>query len=311
MRHVFATVAEWLRRGKPCALGTLVEAYDSAPAPIGTTIAVDESGRIAGNIGAGCHEGEIVEACQQTIHDGQTRELQINLTSADEIDGAPGCGGKLRIAVWKPALPFALAAQAIADGVQDVTVSIPDGFEFSVRAKRRLVLVGATSLAQEIAHMARALDFLVTVVDPRPFFATPERIPDASELVLEWPDEFLPRVLPTTAALVIVSHDPKFDLAALRCALQSDVPYIGLLGSRRSQAARRDALRELGFAEAQLARIHGPTGLDLGGSSASETALSILGQIVAAHNGRRGGPLDESLGAIHARSAATTSATAI
>jgi xanthine dehydrogenase accessory factor len=99
---------------------------------------------------------------------------------------------------------------------------------------------------------------------------------------------------------VILSHDPKFDLPALRCALESDAPYVGLLGSRRSQAARREALRDMGFDETALARIHGPVGLDLGGRTTAETALSILAQIVAVANRRGGGALDSASGSIHA-----------
>lgn len=304
VREVFATVAQWLESGVPLALGTLVETFESAPAPLGTTVAVDGSRRIAGNIGAGCYEGDIVEACLQTIADGKFRLLPINLTSTDEITGTADCGGALKVAIWKPDADFAPEARAISLGREDCTVTLEEDFHFTVRAKRRLVLVGATTLSQEIARMAKALDFFATVVDPRPIFATAERLPDASELVIEWPDHYLPSVLNDTSALVVVSHDPKFDLPALSCALRSEVPYIGLLGSRRSQAARREALREMGFREAEIARIHGPVGLDLGGRTTAEIALSILAQIVAVANSRSGGTLERTSGSIHAESSA-------
>lgn len=299
MREVFATVAQWLERGTPCALATLVESFESAPAPIGTTVAVSGGGSIAGNIGAGCYEGEIVEACADVLGDGEPRVLRINLESADAVTGSSGCGGALKIAVWKPAAAFREDAAAIARGTGEVTIAVPGGFECFYPQKRRLVLVGATTLAQDVAFIARKIDFLVTVIDPRPPFATVERIRDADEIVLEWPDEYLPRVLDAATAIVVLSHDPKFDIPALRCALRSDAAYIGLLGSRRSQAARRETLREIGFDEAALARIHGPAGLDLGGVSTSETALSILAQIVAVRNERDGRALDRTSGSIH------------
>ncbi len=305
MRDVFAIIADWLERDVPFALGTLVQTFDSSPAPIGTTIAVDRDSRIVGNIGAGCYEGDIVQACLQTVSDAQFRLLPINLSSTDEITGSAGCGGAIKIAIWKPQAGFYEDATAIARGLRDVRVTLPEGFSFTVRAKQRLVLVGATTLAQELAHMARSLDFFVTVADPRPLFATPERVPDADEIVLEWPDEYLPPVLSDIAALVVISHDPKFDIAALASALRSDVPYIGLLGSRRSQAARRDALREAGFGEPALSRIHGPVGLDLGGRSTAETALSILAQIVAQRNSRTGAPLEALTSPIHDPSTVT------
>jgi xanthine dehydrogenase accessory factor len=147
--------------------------------------------------------------------------------------------------------------------------------------------------------LARRLDFNVFVIDPRPTYATRERIPDAFEIVRAWPDDYLPAMLSERTPVVVLSHDPKFDLPALRCALNSDAPYIGLLGSRRSQAARRASLREAGFGETALARIHGPVGLDLGGVTVAETALSILAEIVAECRGGEGLPLRTARGAIH------------
>jgi xanthine dehydrogenase accessory factor len=306
MRDVFEVVARSLQNGVSCALGTLVESYNSSPAPLGTTVAVDTSGRITGNIGAGCYEGEIVEACSETLADGKFRSLGINLESTDEISGSAGCGGSLRIAVWRPEAAFAETASAIAFGSKDVTLAIRE-HRIDIPAKRQLLLVGATTLAQQISQMARALDYFVTVIDPRPLFATADRIPDADALVLEWPDAYLPGVLSKDTAIVVLSHDPKFDIPALRCALESEAPYIGLLGSRRSQAARRESLRELGFAAEQLARIHGPVGLDLGGVTIGETALSVLSQILAVRNNRAASPLDSTGGAIHARTNALSS----
>lgn len=283
----------------PVALGTLVESQGSAPAPIGTTVALDASGNIAGNIGAGCYEGEIVEACMQTLADGQFRLVRINLTDTDEIAGGSGCGGALKIAIWKPGPLFAREAREIATGADDCAIILEQGIQFVIPAKRRIVVVGATTLAQSIAKLAKSLDFFVTVVDPRPLFATPERIPDADRLVTDWPDDYLPGALLKSSALIVVSHDPKFDIPALRCGLSSNVPYIGLLGSRRSQAARREALRD-NFDDSQLARIHGPVGLDLGGRTPGETALSILAQIVALSHARPGGDLERATGSIHA-----------
>ena len=101
--------------------------------------------------------------------------------------------------------------------------------------------------------------------------------------------------------IVVLSHDPKFDLPALRCALRSEAPYIGLLGSRRSQAARRDSLRAEGFDERALSRLHGPAGLDIGGTTAAETAISILAEIIASRHERIGTPLSTTSEPIHGR----------
>jgi xanthine dehydrogenase accessory factor len=306
MREVFATAADLLKNSAPCALATLVHAFDSAPAPIGTTIAVADGDRIFGNIGAGCYEPDIVQACRLTIADGEVRMLDIDLSVADEVTRTPGCGGKLGVAVWKPERSFELEAREIVRGARDVTVTLANGSVFTIPAKRRLVMVGATALAQAIAQFAHMLEFYVTVIDPRTSFATAERLSSVDEVITVWPDDYLPLALQQAAALLVISHDHKLDVPALRCALESQVPYIGLLGSRRTQTARRDALRELGVPEPALARIHGPAGLDLGGETTAETALSMLAHIVADANRRSGTPIEGISGPIHSSTAAVS-----
>jgi xanthine dehydrogenase accessory factor len=210
--------------------------------------------------------------------------------------------------VWRPPASFIETATEIAAGERDVRFEIqyepeergPAAFEFVTPSRESLLLVGATALAAEIAAVARRLDFRVIVVDPRPAFATRERVPDADEIVGEWPQDYLPRTLSKRTSIVMLSHDPKLDLPALRSALDSEAPFIGLLGSRKAQAARRDSLRADGFSQETLARIHGPVGLDIGGTTTAETALSILAELVADRHQREGAPLRSSGGAIHA-----------
>ena len=314
MREVFAIAAAWLDEGRPFALATLVALREAAPAPVGTTIAVDTQGHIVGNIGAGCYESEIVEACVVAAEDGRTRTLAVNLTSDDEVMGTTACGAVMEVIVWRPGAPFAAPARDIAAGDREVLLEIeyarndgePATFSHAISERESLLLVGATALAAEIAAIARRLDFRVIVVDPRPAFATRERVPDADEIARKWPDEFLPRVLSERTSIVMLSHDPKLDLPGLRCALGSSAPFIGLLGSRKGQAARRASLRAEGFSEGALARIHGPVGLDIGGVTAAETALSILAEVVAARHQREGTPLRSRDGAIHPAIARTT-----
>jgi xanthine dehydrogenase accessory factor len=298
MREVFATVARWLDAGVPCALATLVELRDAKTAPIGTTVAVAGDGRIVGNIGAGCYEAEIIESAQRTLADGVLRPLDISLDSDDELRGGTGCGATMCLLIWRPGRAFADDARAIVAGDHAVTLNVGT-FEYVFPPKDRLILIGATSLAADLAAIGRRMDMRVTVVDPRPAFATPERIADAHAIVREWPDDYLPLALSSDTPIVVLSHDPKFDLPALRCALRSNAPYIGLLGSRRAQASRRKALRAQGFDDAAIARIRGPVGLDIGGVTTAETAISILAEIVAQRSGRDGRPLQAHEGAIH------------
>lgn len=149
----------------------------------------------------------------------------------------------------------------------------------------RLLIVGAVHLAQALVPAARLAGFDVTVIDPRAAFATPERFPDTA-LISEWPDEALATLRPDArTAVVALTHDPKFDDPALIAALASDAFYIGALGGRRNAAARRERLRGQGVDKAQMDRIHGPVGLDIGAVTPAEIAIAILADIVLALRG--------------------------
>lgn len=144
---------------------------------------------------------------------------------------------------------------------------------------RRLVVVGAVHIAQALAPIAAQAGYAVTVVDPRGAFATSARFPGVS-LSTEWPDDALEALeIDRRTAVVTLTHDPKLDDPALTVALRHDPFYIGALGSRKTHAKRLERLREAGFDEAALARIHGPVGLDIGAVSPAEIAISILAEM--------------------------------
>jgi len=145
----------------------------------------------------------------------------------------------------------------------------------------KLVIVGAVHISQALAPLARALDYDVTIVDPRTAFASPERFPDVP-LIAEWPDVALPPLdIDHYTAFVAVTHDPKIDDPALLHAFAKDCFYIGALGSRKTHAKRAERLRAQGASEADIARIHAPIGLDIGAVSPSEIAVSIMAEITA------------------------------
>ncbi|MBM1174959.1 XdhC family protein [Microvirga arabica] len=145
----------------------------------------------------------------------------------------------------------------------------------------RVVVIGAVHISQALAPMAKGLDLDVTIIDPRTAFATPERFPDVA-LLAEWPDAALPDIgVDRYSAIVALTHDPKIDDPALIAALRSECFYIGALGSRKTHDRRVQRLTEAGFAQADLARIHAPIGLDIGAVSPAEIAVSILAEIVA------------------------------
>jgi xanthine dehydrogenase accessory factor len=165
----------------------------------------------------------------------------------------------------------------------------------------RLIAFGAVDFAAALCTMARAAGWRPFVVDPRRRFAQQARFPDAEQVVAAWPEEAFAQLggIDRATAIAVLTHDPKLDDAALVLALRSDAGYIGAMGSRRAQAKRRDRLLAKGIEEADLARISAPIGLDLGALTAEETALSIMGEIVALRHGRGGGRLMDASGRIH------------
>jgi xanthine dehydrogenase accessory factor len=165
----------------------------------------------------------------------------------------------------------------------------------------RLIVVGAVDIAVALTAVAALAGWRPFVIDPRSRFATAERFPAAERTIAAWPDRALAELGPLdrATAICVLTHDPKLDDAALRAALASEAGYIGAMGSRRAQEQRHDRLLAAGVPAAALERIAGPIGLDLGGRTAAETALSIMSEIVAVRHGRRGGRLVDAQGAIH------------
>ncbi|HEY8703210.1 MAG TPA: XdhC family protein [Gaiellaceae bacterium] len=165
----------------------------------------------------------------------------------------------------------------------------------------RLFVYGAVDVAEALCRAAKLVGWTSVVADARARFATRERLPSADEILVAWPEEAFAQVQPDIGtAVVVLTHDDKFDVPALAAALESEAFYIGALGSRRNQERRRERLLEAGVPEAALARIAGPCGLDIGATSSAETALSMLAEMLATRSGRSGGPLRDAASRIHA-----------
>jgi len=199
-----------------------------------------------------------------------------------------------------PPLPAATAEALIAAAREALergtsrTVEV-EGRSFFVEAfpvRPRLVVVGAVEVARFLVRYARELGYETIVVDGRPAFATPARFPDVDRLIVGWPDEVADAIgLGPRDAVAVLSHDVKFDEPAIAVALRRGCRYVGAVGSRKTQGDRRQRLLEAGLAPADLARLRGPIGLDLGGREPAETALAIMAEILAARYGGSGRPL--------------------
>jgi xanthine dehydrogenase accessory factor len=159
--------------------------------------------------------------------------------------------------------------------------------------KPRLIIFGAVDIAASLCTLAGAAGWRPYVVDPRARFATPVRFPDAEEVIAGWPEDAFARLggIDPATSIVVLTHDPKLDDAALQIALRSPARFVGAMGSRRAQESRRERLLAAGLGEDELARLSAPLGLDLGAIGREETALSILAEVVAARHGHEGGRL--------------------
>jgi xanthine dehydrogenase accessory factor len=275
-------VERWRERGdEHVVLATLVAARGSAPRPIGSRLAVSERGELAGSVSGGCVESEVAELATEVLASGQPRNVTYGISDDQAFSVGLPCGGEIDL----------LVERARLDDLE----------RFGEESPYRLVVFGAVDVAEALCKAAGELGWATVVADPRARFATPERVPSADELLVEWPEEVLARVEPDEAtAIVVLTHEDKFDVPALVGALRSDAFYVGALGARRNQERRRAQLLEEGLTEDEIDRIAGPTGLDVGAETPAETAVSILAEILAVRSGRSGGRLKDGQGRIHA-----------
>ena len=175
-----------------------------------------------------------------------------------------------------------------------------DVFVHSFAPKPAMFVFGAIDFSAALVRVGKLLGFKVTVVDARPIFATSKRFPDADEVVVDWPHRWLAsQVVDTRTVIAVLTHDPKFDVPALKQALGTNAGYIGAMGSRRTHEDRIMRLKEAGVSDDDIARLHSPIGLDLGARTPEETAISIAAEIIQSRWGGSGVQLSATQGPIH------------
>jgi xanthine dehydrogenase accessory factor len=218
----------------------------------------------------------------------------------------PTSGGLSSVAgsLGDPEVDHAAAAQAagmLAAGTTG-TVRACDVpvFVQSYATRPRMIVFGAIDFAGAVARIGRFLGYQVTVCDARAVFTTPQRFPDADDLVVEWPHRYLASTpVDERTVLCVLTHDPKFDIPLLEVALRTPARYVGVMGSRRTHEDRMRRLREVGLEEEALARLSAPIGLDLGARTPEETAVAIAAEIIARSWGGSGIPLRDLSSPIH------------
>jgi xanthine dehydrogenase accessory factor len=315
MREIAEELRAWRRDGEPVAIATVVETWGSSPRPLGSKMLVSGSGRMAGSVSNGCIEGAVFEQAREVLREGRSRLVEYGVADDVAFEVGLACGGHIEVFI-QPATgvhdralellaaerPFVLTtdlaagATDLVEGAPDVELPSRDGdrFEEPFARPAHLVIIGAIHIAIPLHRLAKVMGYRVTIVDARAKFASRERFPEADEILVAWPDEALAQLtIDRSTAVVVLTHDPKFDMPALRAVLPAGAGYIGAIGSRKTNANRFDALREEGFTDEQLARVHGPIGLDLGGRGAEETALGILAEVTAVRYGGTSLPMRE------------------
>ena len=225
MREIARELERWRDRGDGhFALATVRATRRSAPRPVGSQLAVSEEGELAGSVSGGCVESEVALTAREVLASGEPQLLTYGIT--DEQAGSVGlpCGGEIDVGIERVALT------ELERLVEEA-------------APYRLVVFGAVDVAEALCRGAKELGWDTIVADPRATFATHERIGTADELLVEWPEDALERIeLNERSAVVVLTHEERFDVPALLGALRSDAFYVGALGSRRTQERRRERL---------------------------------------------------------------------
>ncbi|MEX3856590.1 XdhC family protein [Paraburkholderia sp. BR10923] len=306
--EVLKSSARWLADGHRVLLVTVVKTWGSSPRPVGAMLAVRADGQVVGSVSGGCIEDDLIDRVRQRGIEQESPQVLKYGVSAQEAHrfGLP-CGGTIQL-VLEPltlasdiaGLCAAVEAGRLVARTLDMATGAArlepaqatDGLLFdgttllSIHGPRyRMLVIGAGQLSRYLCRIAVGLDYQVTVCDPREEYTDEWNVPGTT-LVRAMPDDtVMDMKLDERSAVIALTHDPKLDDLALMEALKTPAFYVGALGSRRNNAARRKRLKEFDLTDEELARLHGPVGIYIGSRTPPEIALSILAELTAAKNG--------------------------
>ncbi|PTB17850.1 hypothetical protein C9I57_25310 [Trinickia symbiotica] len=306
--EVLRSSVRWLEDGHRVLLVTVVKTWGSSPRPQGAMLAVRDDGLVVGSVSGGCIEDDLIDRVRRAGIE-QTRPEAVKYgISAEEAHrfGLP-CGGTIEL-VLEP-LTQASRVDELCNDVEagrlvartlDLETGVAtlaaaqatDGLEFDGKRlltihgpRYRMLVIGAGQLSRYLASIAVGLDYQVTICDPREEYTDEWDVPGTTVVRTMPDDTVLDMRLDERSAVIALTHDPKLDDLALMEALKTPAFYVGALGSRRNNAARRERLKEFELTDAELARLHGPVGIYIGSRTPPEIAISILAEVTAAKNG--------------------------
>jgi xanthine dehydrogenase accessory factor len=306
--EVLRSAQAWRDSGRRVALGTIVKTWGSAPRPVGAMVAIRDDGQVVGSVSGGCVEDDLIDKIKDRSIAAEKPELvTYGITNEDATRWGLPCGGTLQLVMEPlhdksgvPELLERIAGQQLVKRRLDMESGRAtlepgrwqDALEFDGRIlstvhgpRWRLVLIGAGQLTRYLAEMARMLDYQVIVVDPREEYAAGWDLAGVP-LDRDMPDDVVRNLnLDGHSALVALTHDPKLDDLALMEALKSAAFYVGAIGSKKNNDARRERLREFDLSDEEIARLRGPVGLYLGSKTPPEIAVAILAEMTAVRHG--------------------------
>jgi xanthine dehydrogenase accessory factor len=305
--EVLRTAEAWRKAGQRATLGTIVRTWGSAPRPVGALVAIRGDGQVVGSVSGGCVEDDLIEKVRDRAVADRPQVVTYGVTNEEATRWGLPCGGTLQV-VLEPVtaasgldeLLATISRQQLVKRRLDMRsgrVTLEpgqwqDALEFdgatltTVHGPRwRLVLIGAGQLTHYLAEMAKMLDYHVSVIEPREEYANGWNVAGVP-LDRRMPDDVIAAMnLDGHSAVVALTHDPKIDDLALMEALKSAAFYVGAIGSKKNNDARRTRLREFDLSEGEIARLRGPVGLYIGSKTPPEIAVAILAEMTAVRHG--------------------------
>lgn len=305
--QVLEQARDWARDGHPVWLVTVIETWGSAPRPPGALLAMRGDGQVVGSVSGGCVEDDLIERVRSGERVTKPSLIHYGVSKEEAARFGLPCGGNLRL-VQEPLLDTGWVDEVLQRtarheivarcvSLETGSVSLQPGargevFSFDGHTMRalfgprwRLLIIGAGQLSRVVAQMALMLDFEVICCDPREEYHLSWDVP-GTVFSKQMPDDLVQALqLDPHSAVVAVTHDPKLDDLVLLEALKSPAFYVGALGSRGNTAKRKERLKLFDLSEAEIGRLHGPIGLDLGGKTPAEIAVSIMAEVIAVRSG--------------------------